>query len=97
MVSDTLNKRVAAFSLNEKKLLFRFGSEVLRCPESIVWDKNHNIYVGDAVIKCVHVFDKTGKFIDSIPNLTPGSLAIDGENNLFVSDYKKKAIVGFHL
>jgi len=98
LIADTLNKRVEVYSLADNVVLFRFGSEVLRCPESIVTDKNHNIYVGDAVARCVQIFDKIGQHLGSIPNCTPASLVIDNINNyIFVSDHDRRQILGFEL
>lgn len=92
-VSDTLARQVVAFDVREGKF-FEIGTESpgeMAKPMGLAVDRAGNLYVCDASLKQVFVFDRDGTYLRRIgdPEMfdRPSGLAVDFEGNqVFVVD-----------
>ena len=62
--------------------------DALQSPSAVATDSNHRVFVSDPGAKTVHVFDfkrsKYGRLDGRGDRLPPGSLAVDGQDNLYI-------------
>lgn len=72
--------------------------DALRSPSAVTTDSNHRVFVADPGAGVVHVFDfirsKYGRLDGRGDRLhTPVSLAVDGQDNLYVVDQSSRAVL----
>ena len=72
--------------------------DALQSPSAVTTDSNHRVFVADPDAKAVHVFDFTHSKYGLLkrsggPPLTPISLAVDGQDNLYVIDRSSTTVL----
>jgi DNA-binding beta-propeller fold protein YncE len=72
--------------------------DALQSPSAVTTDSNHRVFVADPGAKAVHIFDfnrsKYGRLGGPGDRLgTPVSLAVDGQDNLYVVDQSSRTVL----
>jgi DNA-binding beta-propeller fold protein YncE len=78
----------------------RPSNEKLEAPRSVATDSTHRVFVADQAAGVVHVFDfeqsKYSVLNDrGIPLRLPGGIAVDGEDNVYVTDTMRALVLAY--